>query len=209
MKEYRVLVEEIGTNQIDKEENFAIEQDNNEPSINGINEERLNDKTLYDLTSINECLTVSMHEYDIERNKKQSFDNRAGLIITVLSAIMIAIYDKIPLKSILSMVEEPLTFIILKQIITTVLIYMLLVTALYYSIRIISVKTSENFDITIINGDFVGSAKIDSVSKMLEVYLNLTVIHRSKNKIFAKQLAKSQMSMIISIVLIIINLNLL
>jgi len=209
LKEYRVLVEEIGTNQIDKEENFAIEQENNEPSLNRNNEERLNDKALYDLTSINECLTVSMHEYDIERNKKQSFDNRASLIITVLSAIMIAIYDKIPLKSILSMVEAPLTFIILMQIITTVLIYMLLVTALYYSIRIISVKTSENFDITIINGDFAGSAKIDSVSKMLEIYLNLTVIHRRKNGIFAKQLAKSQVSMIISIVLIIINLNLL
>lgn len=209
MKGYRVLVEEIGTNQIDKEKNLSIEQDNNESSINRVDEERLNDKILYDLTSIDECLTVSMHEYDIERNKKQSFDNRASLIITVLSAIMIAIYDKIPLKSILSLVEASLTFMILMEIITTVLIYMLLVIALYYSIRIISVKTSENFDITIINDDFAGLAKIDSVSKILEIYLNLTLIHRRKNEIFAKHLAKSQVSMIISIVLIIINLNLL
>lgn len=209
MKGYRVLVEEIGTNQIDKEKKLSIEQDNNESSINRVDEERLNDKILYDLTSIDECLTVSMHEYDIERNKKQSFDNRASLIITVLSAIMIAIYDKIPLKSILSLVEASLTFMILMEIITTVLIYMLLVIALYYSIRIISVKTSENFDVTIINGDLAGSAKIDSVSKILEIYLNLTLIHRRKNEVFAKHLAKSQVSMIISIVLIIINLNLL
>lgn len=209
MKEYRVLVEEIGTNQIDKEKKLSIEQDNNGSSINRVDEERLNDKILYDLTSIDECLTVSMHEYDIERNKKQSFDNRASLIITVLSAIMIAIYDKIPLKSILSLVEASLTFMILMEIITTVLIYMLLVIALYYSIRIISVKTSENFDVTIINGDFAGSAKIDSVSKILEIYLNLTLIHRRKNEVFAKHLSKSQVSMIISIVLIIINLNLL
>ncbi|EOC99365.1 hypothetical protein [Caldisalinibacter kiritimatiensis] len=154
------------------------------PSNNKIDEERLYDKAMYDLTSVDECLSICVHEYDIERNKKQSFDNRASLIITVLTAIIIAIYDKIPLKSALSMLDEPLTFVVLMQIITTVLIYILLITAFYYGIRIISVKTFENFDITIIDGDFIAAAKMDSVSKLLEIYLNLTVIHRRKNETF-------------------------
>lgn len=55
---------------------------------------KIEDHQLYDFTSISECLDVVMHEYDLERSKKQSFDNRAGIIITVFVAIVIAIYKK-------------------------------------------------------------------------------------------------------------------
>lgn len=161
------------------------------------------------MTSVDECLSVSMHEYGIERNKNESFNNRAGLIITVLLAIILAIYDKIPLRAIISNMKVTLTFIILIKIMMTVLIYLFLIIALYYSIRIISIKAAKNFDITIIDSDLIGSAKIDSVSRLLETYLDLTRIHREKNKNTAEQLARSQRAMIISIILIIINLNLL
>jgi uncharacterized integral membrane protein len=201
LKEYKVLVKEIGDKSL-----HEISEDN---SLNiDPFEEKLKDKALYDLTAIGECLDVSIHEYDLERNKKQSFDNRAGLIITVLTAIIIAIYDKIPFKDIFSMARLPLTFILLAKIIITVLIYMLIVFSFYFAIRIIFVKITENFDIKIINGDFAGEAKIDSVAKLLEIYLNLTVIHRRKNEVFAEQLTKSQGAMIISIILIIAYLNL-
>ena len=174
---------------------------------NEIDEERIIDKTLCELTSVEECLTVAMHEYNIERNKKQSFDDRAGITITVLVAIIIAIYDKIPLKEIYYISNEPLTFVLLKQIITTIMIYLLLLVTFYYSIKILKVKTIENFDIFIINNDFISAAKIDSVAKLLEAYLNLTEIHRNKNNYLAKQLEKSQVTMIVVIILIFINLQ--
>lgn len=192
-----------------KNKQEELESFNKNYTPNSEMEEKLTDRDLYEFTSIDECLTVSIHEYNIERNKKDSFDNRAGLIITVLLAIILAIYNKIPFKIMIANLSSPITFIVLMQTMTTILIYFFLMLALYYSVKIISVKITENFDITIINTEFVRNAKIYSVSKLLEIYLTLTMIHRNKNKTFARQLARSQMFMIISIVLIIINLNLL
>lgn len=209
MKQYKILVKEIEEESIDINHKDSEEINKNYTTSNIIEEDRLFDKALYDLTSITECLSVSMHEYDIERNKKESFDNRAGLIITVLLAIILAIYDKIPLRQVILDMKSPLTFIILIKIVITTLIYAFLIIALYYSIRIISIKAAENFDITVIDNDLIGAAKIDSVSKLLEIYLNLTKTHRMKNENTAMQLARSQKAMIVSVILIIINLNLL
>ena len=55
---------------------------------NDVKDNREEDRKLYDLTSLLECLNVAINEYNLERNKKQSFDNRAGIIITVFAAII-------------------------------------------------------------------------------------------------------------------------
>jgi hypothetical protein len=208
-KTYTVTVTEVEN----KEYNAALQEEelskNNTPDdeTDDLKKQSEEDRRLYDLTSISECLTVAMHEYDIERNKKQSFDNRAGIIITVFAAISISIYDKIPIAKIIEKMSEPLTFTIFLQISIGFLIYVSLVTSLFYAVKIIAVKSSENFYITVIDQKFIPSAKIQSVGKLLEIYLNLVHIHRGRNEETAKKLAYSQWSMIISIVLIMIYLT--
>lgn len=163
-------------------------------------------RKLYDLTSLPECLAIAIHEYDIERDKNQSFHNRAGIIITIFAAIGIAIYDKVPILEILNRMSEPLTFMALLQIITGILIYAGLTVSLVFAIQIISVQYSDNFDTSIFNEEFISSAKIYSVSRLLEIYLDLVNRHRLKNNQTAKRLAYSQWSLIISIILIVIYL---
>ncbi|MBZ4646717.1 MAG: hypothetical protein JG777_2206 [Clostridia bacterium] len=174
---------------------------------NEVKDSREEDRRLYDLTSISECLNVAMNEYNLERNKKQSFDNRAGIIITVFAAIIISIYDKIPITEIIADMYRPLTFALLLQIITGCLIYISLISSFAFAVRIIVVKSSENFDIRIINNELIYAAKIDSVSKFLEIYLNLVYMHRKNNESVARLLALSQWTMIISIILILIYLT--
>ncbi|MGV8148962.1 MAG: hypothetical protein ACLKAK_10020 [Alkaliphilus sp.] len=161
---------------------------------------------VYNLTSISECLMVAMHEYDIERNKKQSFDNRAGIIITVFAAIGIAIYNKIPVAEIIEKMLQPLTFLMLLQIFLGCIVYLSLITSLFFAVQIIAVRSSENFDIMVINDEFISSAKINSVTKLLEIYLNLVRIRRSKNEMIVNKLIYSQWAMIISIVSIMVYL---
>lgn len=174
---------------------------------NDVKDNREEDRKLYDLTSLLECLNVAINEYNLERNKKQSFDNRAGIIITVFAAIIISIYDKIPIQGILVDMYSPLTFALLLKIIIGCLIYISLILSFGLSVRIIAVKSSENFDIKIINNEIIYAAKIDSVSKFLEIYLKLVYTHRNNNQSVAKLLAFSQWAMIISIILILIHLT--
>ncbi len=191
--------------------NVTIAEVNNKTNNSPDNTEcqREGDRKLYDLTSISECLSVAMHEYSIERNKKQSFDDRAGIIITIFAAIIIVIYDKIPLAEIIEKMYQPLTLIILLQIITGCLFYIGLIASLIHAVMIIAVKPSKGFDLSIISSEFIWTAKIYSVSKLLETYLSLANIHRSKNEDIAKELVISQRSMIISIISLMIYLILL
>lgn len=208
MKEYKIFVEGIKDKPIESIEE-STDETNDYVLEDEIDEQRISDKTLYDLTSISECLTVSMHEYGIERNKKDSFDNRAGLIITVLLAIVLAIHDKISFRITFAKLNDPLTFILFLEIITTIFIYLFLTVSLYYAIRIIIVKPINNFNISTLNTDFISQTKMEGVPKLHERYLNLTLRHRNKNNKFAEQLRKSQIFMIVCIVLIIIYLNIL
>lgn len=206
-KSYSVTVTEIEN----KKDN--IEQQSDKSSVRScydkILQTKKEDRQLFDFTSISECLDVAMHEYDLERSKKQSFDNRAGIIITVFVAIVIAIYDKIPVAEIFSSMSKPITFMLLIKIILACIVYLGLLLSFVFSVRVISVKQSENFDIKIVDSDFISSAKIQSVVKLLEIYLNLVLIHRENNENTARKLACSQWSMIISIISIIIYLVLL
>ena len=46
-------------------------------------------------TAILEYLDIVKSEYETERNKKQSFENRAGLIMALLGAICIFLFEKV------------------------------------------------------------------------------------------------------------------
>jgi len=67
LKNYKILIEEISGDNNQK----VSGKFNKDNMFNRIEKERLVDRTLYDLTSINECLVVSMHEYDTERGKSK------------------------------------------------------------------------------------------------------------------------------------------
>ncbi|SDH83563.1 hypothetical protein [Desulfosporosinus hippei] len=201
-KTYKVTVIEDCENNSEQQNNNSSDSRLNYDALDEIKQIREEDKRLFDLTSISECLNIAMHEYDLERNKKQSFDNRAGIIIPVFAAIGIAIYNIISVKDIIHSMSQPITFVLLLQIVTGLMAYFSLISSFVFAVNVISVKPFENFDIKIIDSQFISMAKIQSGSKLLEVYLNLVRIHRKRNEQTAKMLARSQWSMIISIILI-------
>lgn len=66
-------------------------------------------------TAINEYFSVVTSEYQIERSKKQSFETRSGLLITLLSAICIFYFQSIKLTDIIALCNKPLTFLLLSK----------------------------------------------------------------------------------------------
>jgi len=174
--------------------------------IESMYSETIDDQHLYNSTSIQECLTVAMHEYDVERNKKQSLDNRASLIVTLFSGIIIAIYNKLPIDAFITLVNQQLTFLVLTKILLILGTYVALFLSLYSAIKIIIVASYDNFDIKLLDTDFISSPKIDSVPMLLKTYLILTDRHRAYNEDSATNLYRSQCSMLAAVFMIFIYL---
>lgn len=206
-KTYRVAVTEINDNSDDLIKEDTSNMSTMDKEMEEVRKQRNEDRRSFDLTSLTECLNVAIHEYDLERNKKQSFDNRAGIIITVFAAISIAIYDKISISGIILDMNTTLTFLIFIKIVLGIAVYLGLIISLVFAICIISVKNTKNFDVKIINTEMIYSAKIDSVSRMLEIYLKLVNKHRKENEQHAKKLACSQWFMLISIIATMVYLS--
>ena len=62
-------------------------------------------------TAMLEYLEIFKMEYEREFNKKQSFDNRAGLILTLLGAISIFLFEHIKINEIITLIKFPISFL--------------------------------------------------------------------------------------------------
>ena len=73
-----------------------------------------------DETAILEYLDILKTEYSFERDKKQSFESRAGGLLALLGAICIFYFQNIDVKDLVDMFFEPLTLVALIRIIAGV-----------------------------------------------------------------------------------------
>lgn len=81
----------------EKETNRELPKPESQPCTS-IKEKAL--KIPIDNTTILDCLDIMKHEYEIERNKRQSFETRSGLVITILAALCIFIFDRVSISDI-------------------------------------------------------------------------------------------------------------
>ena len=98
-------------------------------------------------TAIAEYLDIVKSEYETERNKKQSFENRAGLIMALLGAICIFLFEQVRLKEVFALMASPLTFVNLLQIISGLTVYGGFLFTLIMIINTITVKQHNNFEV--------------------------------------------------------------
>ena len=90
-------------------------------------------------TAILEYLDIVKNEYETERNKKQSLENRAGLIMALLGAICIFLFEKVKLNDIFSLATLPLNFLILTKILSGLTVYAGLLFTMIMIIKTIAV----------------------------------------------------------------------
>lgn len=98
-------------------------------------------------TAIAEYLDIVKSEYENERNKKQSFENRAGLIMALLGAICIFLFEKVRLKEVFSLMVVPLTFLDFIKIISGVAVYIGFLFTMIMIMKTIIVKQHNNFEV--------------------------------------------------------------
>lgn len=160
-----------------------------------------------DKTSALDCLDVMKQEYERERSKRQSFETRAGLIITILAALCIFIFDRVNISDIIHLMTAPCSFFVFVKILSGWTIYISFILSLYFVVKTVKVKKYSNLDIIAINEYFMGKPRIHGVIELANAYRKITTQHRSVNSINAQSLQRSIFWVSIAIFAIIIYIN--
>lgn len=76
-------------------------------------------------------LNIVQEEYKIERGKKQSFENRAGLLLAAIASISVFLFDKIKISTVFSLIKQINFFYILIKLLFSLCIYVISIFITY------------------------------------------------------------------------------
>lgn len=161
-----------------------------------------------DNTAIVEYLEIVRSEYETERNKKQSFENRSGLIMAMLGAICIFLFEQVKLQDVISLMTTPLTFLDLAKIISGLGVYVGFVFTMIMIVRTIIVKQHNNFEVKNIDEVLLGEQRILALCRIILVYRNIIMQHRELNEKRAVAFRKSLYGICATLVSILIYISL-
>lgn len=159
-------------------------------------------------TAIVEYLDVVKTEYAIERNKKQSFESRAGLIMAMLGAISIFLFEKVRLKDVFLSMHMTMTFLVLIKIFSGLLVYGSFIFTMFMIIKTITVGEYENFEVKNIDETLLGEQRLTALCRIIFVYQEIIIKHRSKNKPRADAYKNSLYGIFVNLISLIIYIAL-
>lgn len=159
-------------------------------------------------TAIVEYLDIVKSEYETERNKKQSFENRAGLIMALLGAVSIFLFEKVQLKDVFALMVLPLTFLDLIKILSGLLVYFCFLFTMIMIIKTIIVKRHNNFEVRRIDETLLVEERLPALCKIIFTYRDIIVQHRDLNEKRAEDYRKALYGISATLVSIIIYITL-
>lgn len=142
-------------------------------------------------TAIEEYFDIIKSEYETERNKKQSFESRAGLIMALLGAICIFLFEKVQLKDIFSLMTVPLTFLDFAIILSGLGVYVCFLFTMLMIIKTITIKQHDNFEVKSIDEVLLSEHRLTALCKIIFTYRDIIIQHRTLNELRAKDFRKS------------------
>lgn len=159
-------------------------------------------------TVMQEYLGVIQKEYEFERNKKQSFESRSSLIITLIGALCIFAFDKISLNTLKEMMGHTLTMGIIMKISLITLFYISLGYTFWKLYKVITVGSVEVFPLSLVENSEIVREKCYGLSVIIMTYKELVKSQRETNNQKAKNLKKAIWGMGILLVILIVYINL-
>lgn len=157
--------------------------------------------------ALSEYFEVVKNEYEIERNKKASFENRAGVFLALIGTVSVFLFDKVQIKQIVSLFSVPLTFIVWLKIISGFFVYLTLAFTMLYLIKTITVKQHHNFEVKNIDEILLAENRINALTKIIFTYRDIICQHRQVNENRAKTFKLSLYGVIIMLVSAVIYIS--
>lgn len=150
------------------------------------NEQPFTPQKNIDETAIPEYLEVVKSEYQIERNKKQSFETRSGLLLTLLGAMSIFYFQSVKLTDIIHLFSQPLTFMLLMKILAGCCMYGAFVFSYIAILKTISARRHDNFETNGINEKLLLEDRLNALTRIIFTYREIIAQHRLSNEKRAK-----------------------
>lgn len=158
-------------------------------------------------TAIEECFDIVKSEYKIERNKKQSFENRAGFIITFLGVICVFLLGEVQLKEVFSLKTVSLTFLDFVKILSGLMVYACILFTMVMLIKTITIKPHANFDVRSINETLLEKERLTVLREIIFAYKKIIIQHRTQNELRAKDFRNSLYGLSATLIFIIIYIT--
>lgn len=185
-----------------------VNNSSNSHTVTNASQIRVSDTPDETNTAIIEYLDIVKSEYEIERGKKESFENRAGIILALISALFVFAIDKILISDIINLFTVNLTFLVLLKLIFGIFVYLGLAYALIYAFITISARKQDNFNIESIDMLLLSEIRMNALARLILAYRKIILCHREINEKRAKSYKKSLYGSIVSILSIVIYLSL-
>ena len=157
--------------------------------------------------SIIEYLDVLKIEYERDLSKRQSWQSRAGIILTVLSAICVFVLDKVNFSEVIKLFSAQLTFLVLIKILSGICVYIFFILSLIFSIKTIGVTPLAVFDTETITDFDLGKVNIEGAINIVHGYKKIMKTNRVISQKTVKHLKKAYIFMMIAVVSISVYIN--
>lgn len=152
-------------------EEYDIEVSSSRQSI------EFNEKTLEYFSN------VLINEYNIERNKKSSFENRAVGLIAFIPTCFSLFVSKVEIGGWKTSLQEYLTYYLVIKITASFLAIYFCICAIYSLFHIVNVKTLDNTDIEkLFKKENMQTSPLESLQRLNNMYHVLIKKHRDINK---------------------------
>lgn len=203
----------MGNNNISKDSNTANLENEDATASNTANNSDNTTSNVpkaldIDDMALTEYFEVVRNEYEMERNKKLSFESRAGIFFALIGTVSVFLFDKVQIKEIVTLFSVPLTFSIWLKITTGFLVYLSLAFTMLFLIKTITVKQHNNFEVKNIDEVLLAEKRIDALARIIFTYRDIICQHRQINEDRAKTFKLSLYGVIIMLVSAIMYISL-
>lgn len=151
------------------------------------------------------CLDILLREYEIEREKRQSFESRAGIVMVALAALCIFAFEKVPIlgwEKLVMISSHPF----LKAHMCT-LAYGSLIFSLLCLFNTLRIRPYQNFDSECVDESLVGKLPLEGTLYLIKVYRSIIADHQRNNKKVAWSLILSMIFLFVFLASVVIYIN--
>ena len=165
-------------------------------------------KISVDKTSAFECLDIMIKEYEQERSKRQSFESRSSIIITVVAALSIFVLERVHISEIFGIISsDSLSFSQLVRIVSGTGVYLGFVLTLCFIIKTVRVEKIIALDVKQVNEKLIGKPRLEGITKLIITYREIILQHRELNEKKAQALRQAFIWLVVSIISVAVFVN--
>ena len=124
-------------------------------------------------TAILECLDIVRKEYDYERNKQQSFENRSLIIVTFLCAMFAILFGRVKIIDVINYVTIPLTFYSMIRVVAGIIAYLGGIISLWLITQTIGVRKQCCYNVGALNEERLGTERVQMIVEQILVFERL------------------------------------